>query len=100
MEGSWAGSRGKWGGMAVLVQRPRRAHRFDAIGLFALLAVSLLLAFLTPSVRGDLPTEIENRDASRTVTWTMGTAAGLAVQGVDLARSEERRVGKECRSRW
>ena len=85
MEGSWAGSRGKWGGMAVLAQRPRRAHRFDAIGLFALLAVSLLVAFLTPSVRGDLPTEIENRDASRTVTWTMGTAAGLAVQGVDLA---------------
>src|SRR2546428_751326 len=85
MEGSWAGSRGKWGGMAVLAQRPRRAHRFGAIGLFALLAVSLLVAFLTPSVRGDLPTEIENRDASRTVTWTMGTAAGLAVQGVDLA---------------
>src|SRR2546428_13737191 len=85
MEGSWAGSRGKWGGMAVLVQRPRRTHRFDALGLFALLAVSLLLAFLTPPVRGDLPTEIENRDASRTVTWTMGTAAGLAVQCVDLA---------------
>src|SRR2546425_7118733 len=84
MEGSWAGSRGKWGGMAMLATRPRRAHGFGAIGLFALLAISLLLAFLTPPVRGDLPTETENGDASRTVTWTMGTTAGLILQGVGL----------------
>src|SRR6267378_8299700 len=84
MEGSWAGSRGKWGGMAMVATRPGRAHRFGAIALFALLAASLLLAFLTPQVRGDLPTETDNGDASRTVTWTMGTTAGLTLQGVGL----------------
>ena len=68
----------------MLATRPRRAHRFGAIALFALLAASLLLASLTPSVRGDLPTETDNGDASRTVTWTMGTAAGITLQGVGL----------------
>src|SRR2546423_4344183 len=70
--------------MAMFATRPTRAYRFGAIGLCALLAVNLLLAFLAPPVRGDLPTETENGDASRTVTWTMGTGAGLALQGVDL----------------
>src|SRR5438309_333276 len=70
--------------MAMLATRPTRAYRFGAIGLCALLAASLFLAFLAPPVRGDLPTETENGDASRTVTWTMGTGVGLALQGVDL----------------
>src|SRR5437660_6280889 len=70
--------------MAMLATRPTRAYRFGAIGLCALLAASLLLAFLAPPVRGDLPTETENGDASRTVTWRMGTGVGLALQGVDL----------------
>jgi len=70
--------------MAMLATRLTRAHRFGAIGLCALLAASLLFAFLAPPVRGDLPTQTENGDASRTVTWTMGTSVGLALQGVDL----------------
>src|SRR5438309_7600032 len=70
--------------MAMLATRPTRAYRFGAIGLCALLAASLLLAFLAPPVRGDLPTETENGDASRNVTWTMGTGVGLAFQGGDL----------------
>src|SRR5437879_2383026 len=70
--------------MAMLATRPTRAYRFGAIGLCALLAVNLLLAFLAPPVHGDLPTQTENGDASRTVTWTMGTSAGLALQDVDL----------------
>src|SRR5205807_1565390 len=70
--------------MAMFATRPTRAYRFGAIGLCALLAVNLLLAFLAPPVRGDLPTQTENGDASRTVTWTMGTSAGLDLQGVDL----------------
>src|SRR5205809_4559281 len=70
--------------MAMFATRPTRAYRFGAIGLCALLAVNLLLAFLAPPVRGDLPTQTANADASRTVTWTMGTSAGLDLQGVDL----------------
>src|SRR5437879_11672355 len=70
--------------MAMLATRPTRAYRFGAIGLCALMSVNLLLVFLVPPVRGDLPTQTENGDASRTVTWTMGTSAGLDLQGVDL----------------
>src|SRR5437016_13383708 len=70
--------------MAMLATRPTRAYRFGAIGLCALMSVNLLLAFLAPPVRGDLPTQPENGDASRTVTWTMGTVDGRDLQGVDL----------------
>ena len=41
--------------------------------------------------------------AGVTQTWddyTAKTAAVLAPLGVSVTRSEERRVGKECRSRW
>src|SRR5438034_9345087 len=70
--------------MAWFPTRTTRAYRSGAIALGALLAVNLLLAFLAPPVRGELPTQTENADASRTVTWTMGTSAGLDLQGVDL----------------
>src|SRR5438132_11881190 len=69
--------------MAMFATRPTRAYRFGAIGLCALLAVNLLLALLAPPVRGDLPTQTENADAPRTVTWTMGTSPGLHLQGGD-----------------
>src|SRR5438309_4526515 len=69
--------------MAMFATRPTRAYRFGAIGLCALLAVNLLLVFLAAPVRGDLPTQRENVDASRTVTWAMGTSAGLDGLGVD-----------------
>src|SRR5207247_9575994 len=69
--------------MAMFATRPTRAYRFGAIGLCALLAVNPLLAFLAPPVRGDLPTQTETGDASRTVRWTMGTSARLDLQGVD-----------------
>src|SRR3712207_9127166 len=32
--------------------------------------------------------------------WTGIGAAGTAILGILFLRSEERRVGKECRSRW
>src|ERR1700704_2991094 len=100
MEGSWAGSRGKWGGMAMLAPRPRRAHRFGAIAIFALLAASLLLASLTPSVRGDLPIETDNGDGSRTVTWTMGTAAGITLQGAGLEAGNAKLPWKAQNLSW
>ena len=30
----------------------------------------------------------------------LSLAAGITIVGLSLRRSEERRVGKECRSRW
>src|SRR5256886_8793279 len=81
--GSWAGSRGL-GRKAMLAMRPRPAHRIGALGVLSFLLASVLSGFLAPSVRGDSPIVSENNNASRTVTWTMGTAAGLTLSGVDL----------------
>src|SRR2546430_713204 len=40
------------------------------------------------------------RSARRIVVKVTGAYSDSAEAGADLARSEERRVGKECRSRW
>src|SRR5438034_203477 len=84
--GSWAGSRGL-GRKAMLAMRPRPAHRIGALGVLSFLLASVLSGFLAPSVRGDAPIVSENNNASRTVTWTMGTAAGLTLTGVDLEQA-------------
>ena len=34
------------------------------------------------------------------VTWALDDAGTLTIGGSGAMRSEERRVGKECRSRW
>src|SRR5256886_14023058 len=51
---------------------------------------------LQPGVRWDdgLPT------TARDVAWTLSAARDAATGYPRLNRSEERRVGKECRSRW
>src|ERR1041384_1171076 len=38
--------------------------------------------------------------AAKSQPWSIMISAGMARAYQDLARSEERRVGKECRSRW
>src|SRR6184192_405597 len=86
MEGPGPGA-GDWGGKAMLAMRPRPAHRIGALGVLSFLLASVLSGFLAPSVRGDAPIVSENSNASRTVTWTMGTAAGLTLTGVDLEQA-------------
>src|SRR5207247_1998711 len=83
MEGLGPGA-GDWGGKAMLAVRPRPAHRIGALGVLSFLVASALLGFLAAPVRGDAPIVSENSNASRTVTWTMGTATGLTLNGVDL----------------
>ena len=68
----------------MLAVRPRPAHRIGALGVLSFLVASALLGFLAAPVRGDAPIVSENSNASRTVSWTMGTATGLTLNGVDL----------------
>src|SRR5205809_3597487 len=48
---------------------------------------------------GDHPRRIKRRDLVEDLPCREGTAADDTLLGNDSARSEERRVGKECRSR-
>lgn len=75
---------GDWGGTAMRTERPRRMHRIGVLFLIPFLAALHIVGFVPPSVSGDLPREIENPDASKTVRWTMGTDAGLTFDGVTL----------------
>src|SRR5438034_11797824 len=84
--GSWAGSRGL-GRKAMLAMRPRPAHRIGALGVLSFLLASVLSGFLAPSVRGDAASVSESHNASRTVTWTIGTGAGLTLPGVALEQA-------------
>ena len=43
---------------------------------------------------------IEESDTSEDVDWLVRKVIGLRVFDDENHRSEERRVGKECRSRW
>src|SRR5256884_9940319 len=49
---------------------------------------------------GELRSEAAGQGASRVAAWPGGRAALLERQRAFARRSEERRVGKECRSRW
>src|SRR5471032_3713208 len=80
--------------------------------IYALLALALVLVFAVTRVifipQGEFVTYGALTLASLQLGKLPGTAwlllgAGLAVAAVELVqalRSEERRVGKECRSRW
>jgi len=59
----------------------------------ALVALGLSIAHTTAQVRSAVDIDA---DIAGVVTSTRGPEAGVWV----IARSEERRVGKECRSRW
>jgi len=73
-----------------------------AVAVGAALAVGELLAGLVPGVPSPLlavarfMVDIQPPGAKDLVVGLFGTADKLAFQ----VRSEERRVGKECRSRW
>ena len=52
------------------------------------------------NMEGSMPLKIEKKEAERILrTCNKGSQLILTVEGQKM-RSEERRVGKECRSRW
>src|SRR5205809_4806499 len=86
-------------------------NRFLVLGLFALLGVWGYWALLTTPIdaipdlsdnqvivftdwTGRSPQEVEDQ-----ITYPL-TVSLQGLPGVRVVRSEERRVGKECRSRW
>src|SRR5713226_9999987 len=104
MAGGWRGpgpGAGGWGGMAMLTNRPRRTHRLHAYLLLALVTLSLLLLASSHSVQGDLPTERDNLlYASRNVSWTMGNASGLSLQGIELGNANATLPWKAANISW
>src|SRR5256885_10790597 len=65
-------------------------------------ASSHLQAALTgiARIRGDATQVRDQRIAALTKLSEVALSAPLAADALDMTRSEERRVGKECRSRW
>src|SRR5687767_14054893 len=53
-----------------------------------------------PALGQGVPSSAFGAVANQPGVWNSYVATSAAVPLVDLLRSEERRVGKECRSRW
>jgi len=71
-------------GMPMLTRRPRPTTRTVVVLLFLGALVLMLLLAAVPLARSDAPIVITNPDASRTVTWTMGSPTNLTLQNVAL----------------
>jgi len=71
-------------GMPMLTRRPRPTTRTVVVLMFLGALVLMLLLAAVPLARSDAPIVITNPDASRTVTWTMGSPTNLTLQNVAL----------------
>jgi len=68
----------------MLARRPRLKARTCAVLLFLSALVFMLVLTAVPLARADSPIVVTNPDASRTVTWTLGSPANLTLQNVGL----------------
>src|SRR5256886_15022107 len=82
------------GHSVVMLARGERAQQLERHGL----TIKGLVAFSTPVTTLREPAALKSAGALIVAMKTPATAAALAA--LRHARSEERRVGKECRSRW
>src|SRR5256885_11769000 len=80
------------GHSVVMLARGERAQQLERHGL----TIKGLVAFSTPVTTLREPAALKSARTLIVAIKTPATAAALAA----LRRSEERRVGKECRSRW
>src|SRR5207245_1782501 len=75
-------------GMPMLTQGPRlKAEPAAVVPLLGIFIAALLLSAI-PVAQADAPIVITNPDASRTVTWTFGTADHLTLKNVELGGSQ------------
>src|SRR5213594_4777691 len=68
----------------MLARRPRLKARTSAVLLFLSALVFMLVLTAVPLARADSPIVVTNPDASRTVTWALGSPANLTLQNVGL----------------
>src|SRR5256885_16443023 len=93
-----------------MIRRPPRSTLFPYTTLFRssrpVIPLALLILGSTGVISMLLPYAAENyplRIRGRATGWVAACSklGGLTAQGLSVvARSEERRVGEECRSRW
>src|SRR2546422_9861317 len=87
------------GGLVLLLVPRRVASAFKVGGLVVTLATLLLSVPLYVGFDGDVA-DFQFEEA-RAWMPDFGISYHLGIDGISLLlRSEERRVGKECRSRW
>ena len=55
---------------------------------------------ITEEIKEEIKKYLETNDNGDTMTQNLWDEAKAVLRGKFIARSEERRVGKECRSRW
>jgi hypothetical protein len=68
---------------------------------FAMVAVIATVLFILPSTRAFADSIIRQiKKGDVTIQTVNDAAAASQLAGFTVLRSEERRVGKECRSRW
>src|SRR5258706_3323944 len=79
---------------------PAKADRARVVAILQKLQQDPVLAFVSDNPRGELD-EFGLQPPVAEVVFGVGTNDAVVVQfGKSPSRSEERRVGKECRSRW
>ena len=78
--------------------RRKRFATFRAIGLLIMLCSSTAI-FAQVAIRGTV-TDINDNPLIGVNVSIKGTTIGNITDSKGAERSEERRVGKECRSRW
>src|SRR2546430_16086385 len=88
----------------LMIRRPPRSTLFPYTTLFRSSTVTLSVgAAVAPGVYNltvDGTATAGNRSTPLTLTVSAAPDYTLSLSPATLTRSEERRVGKECRSRW
>src|SRR2546426_11945746 len=89
----------------LMIRRPPRSTLFPYTTLFRSQIVAIAAFLRVINVLENIRQSIELLETSRAVSSTeraglLARAARETDDSIRVLRSEERRVGKECRSRW
>src|SRR3712207_599733 len=76
-----------------------KQHKFHVLFWICYSFIVLFCSFLITEISLDI-INLEMPQLARASIWTVMVAVVLCLNKIEIPRSEERRVGKECRSRW
>src|SRR3989442_4488466 len=84
----------------MLARRPRLKARTSAVLLFLSALVFMLFLTAVPLARGDSPIVVTKPDASRTVTWALGSPANLTLQNAGLVGGQAELPWRTSTAAW